>query len=170
MKKLFILLAAIFSCSALAKPELYFVEPMVCTGKINNKPDFMHPSYTYASVKIVSFWSVRKKDCRLSPSSSTSEEYAETAEDLIVDKSLDIGGWFDGPVKVEGNKVTAPNGPWPGPMELEIIDRNLTEDGTRIDTLKGRYQYSRDSYYEMDCTATVVTSPSHIQNDTKNCD
>ncbi len=170
MKKFIILFSAVISFSAFAKSDLYLVEPMVCTGKINNKPDFMHPSFTYASVKIVSFWSVRKKDCRLSPSSSTSEDYAEKAEDLKVDRSLNIGGWFDVPVKVEGNKVTAPNGPWPGPMELEIIDRHISEDGKRIDTLKGRYEYTEDSYYDMDCTATVVESPSHIQNDTKNCD
>lgn len=170
MKIFFVLLLGIFSASTLAHADLYLVEPMVCNGSINKRPEFMHPSFTYAAVKIVSFWSVRKKDCGLSPSSSTREEYAERAEDLVIPSGDEISGWFDAPLKVEGDKVTAPNGPWPGPMELEILDRNITKDGKRVDTLRGRYQYNEESYYEMSCIATVVENPSHIQNDTKDCD
>lgn len=54
-------------------------------------------------------------------------------------------------------------------MELEITDRNHTEDGKRIDTLKGRYQYMEDSYYEMECKTHAASSPSHIEGNIKNC-
>lgn len=171
MKKFLVLAATVFGFSsfAFANAELYFVEPMVCSGKINKLPDHMHSSYTYASLHIVSFWSVRKKNCSLAPSSSTSTDYAEVESDLNLNKDVEIGGWLDVPVKVDGVKVTIPNGPWGGAMDLEIVETRLTDDGQREDVLKGRYQYAEDTYYDMVCTASVVENPNHIQNDTINC-
>lgn len=69
-------------------------------GKINKLFKFIHPSHTYAAVQVVSFWSVRKSDCRYAASSSTAVDFAEVANDLQFAEAAEIGLWFDIPLKI----------------------------------------------------------------------
>lgn len=158
---------------AQAAPELYFVEPMVCTGAVNQRPPGWARSYDQAGVNITSFKSMRK-DCTLADSSSTSASYFEKGETVTVSSKPEVADWFDRPLLKDGDTVSLPNGAWPGEVELKIINSGIVAvGGKRTDILKGRQMIlkkdGQEYYYDFTCTANVVENPSTIVNNTANC-
>ncbi len=163
----------LIGAAAQAAPELYFVEPMVCTGAVNLRPPGWARSYDQAGVNITSFKSMRK-DCTLADSSSTSANYFEKGETVTVSSKPEVADWFDRPLLKDGDTVSLPNGAWPGEMELKIINSGIVAvDGKRTDILKGRQlimkKDGQEYYYDFTCTATVVETPSTIVNNTAKC-
>jgi hypothetical protein len=166
--KSFIMVMGVVFFAIGAQAKNYYVQPLICKGKWNKQPPEYHPSYEQAGIKVISFWSVRASDCSLAPSSSTASEYAPITEELKVDDSLEIGGWYGEPLKADGNKVSAPAGVWANPLELTITSTR-TEGGVRKDQLVARDHLFDDYHYDLVCEATVVENPAHIENNTRNC-
>ncbi len=157
--------------TAQAAPELYFVEPMICKGTVNLRPPGWASSYDQAGVKITSFRSVRK-DCSTANSSATYTTYFEAKTAVVVDKSLEISGWYSSALVKNGDKVTTPNGAWPRPMQLQITSSKIS-GGVRTDTLEGREAiFNKDGkeyYYDHVCEAIVVDEASTVLNNTTQC-
>lgn len=148
--------------------EAYYVEPMICKGQWNKPPPQYHPSYERAGLKIISFWSVRSKDCSLVASSATESEFASGVEDVKFDSSLNLGSWIGAGLDKTGDTVTAQFGAWTQPLTLKVIKSQIV-NGIQKDTLEGREVLFDDYYYDFQCEATVVKRPAHVENNTKNC-
>ncbi|MBY0315446.1 MAG: hypothetical protein K2Q26_07995 [Bdellovibrionales bacterium] len=166
MLKIFIATTLLFS---VAYAEEYFVEPLVCTARWEKQPKGAHESYEYATLTITSFKSVRANDCSLVDSTGTATDFGKDAFDGVNLNSSEgyLGSWFGGPLEKNGSKVQVPFGVWGAPLELSIINTNVT-DGAQFDTLTGREKF-QDTFYNLICQARVVKTPTHIENNTKNC-
>ena len=166
-----IFIGSLFSANAGAS-QLYFVEPMVCKGKLNKIPSGWSSDYEYAALKIVSFKSVRASDCSEAPSSGTEVIFGkEKSERSSIHDRIDGVGnssWFGAPLKKNGKEISIPFGIWPNPMTLTIV-KSSTQNGKQVDVLKGRYNADSGSYYDLICEAIVVENPSHVENGTSNC-
>ncbi len=151
------------------RSEKYFVEPLICKGKWNKAPKGWHESYEQASLKIISFKSVRAKDCALVDSTSEDVNYAQITGELKVDESLDyIGGWFGPSLYKKGNEVIV-LGSRTNEMTLTITGSSTDAKGRQIDTLVGREELYDDYHYDYTCTAVVVKEPVTVINATMKC-
>lgn len=149
--------------------EEYFVEPLVCTARWEKQPKNAHESYEYATLTVTSFKSVKSKDCSIVDSTGTATDFGKDAFDGVTLNLSDdyLGSWFGGSLQKNGSTVLVPFGVWGEPLQLTIINSNVI-DGSQIDVLTGREKF-QDTFYNLICQAKVVKTPTHIENNTKNC-
>ncbi len=153
--------------ATLANAKSYYVEPMICKGQWNKQPPAYTSGYERGGIKVTSFWSVRK-DCSLAPSSATGAEFASITDELKFDESKALGTWIAGPLQIKGKLVSAPMGAWGNPVKLKVVG-SKSVNGVRTDLLEGRDIIFKDYYYDLTCEAVVVSSPSHVENNTGKC-
>lgn len=168
-KLIILIFTSLFAATSLAQLENYFVQPLRCTGQWNANPPSYHPSYANGGLQVVSFWSVRAKDCTLRPSSGSHAEFASVGEDVKFAESDYLGEWFSGPVRKVEDTVILPFGLWGNVLKLKI-KKSEVKNGVRVDTLSGRDVIDENYYYDLTCEATVVNSPSHVENNTGTCE
>jgi hypothetical protein len=152
-----------------AKAENYYVEPLICKGQWNKTPTGYDASYEYATLTVVSFKTVKANDCSLVDSSGTAADFGVDAQQKTISNEVDyLGSWFSSSVQKNGNTVTLPFGVWGDSLKLEIQGSNVI-NGKQVDTLVGKDLIFGEFYYDLTCEAVVVKTPSHIENNTKNC-
>ena len=146
----------------------YYVEPMLCTGLIVNKPADMHADYEQILMKLVSFKS-KKTDGSWADSLEVSNAYSKRGQ--AVDE--DFGEvWYMGPLKKSGNIVSRDSLSGRNDnLKLNIVS-STNSGGKRLAVLEGTYELKGtvvgNYTYKMKCNATVVDQPSRRDNNTKN--
>lgn len=146
--------------------EDYFVEPLRCTGQWNALPAGIDAKYAKVGLQVVSVWSVRSSDCSLRPASGSYTVAAPVDKEVEFVEAMDLWAYLSGPVRRNEDKVFLPYGIFGNALALNV-EKSEIKDGVQVDTLSGQDRFSDDFYYDLKCEATVVKSPSQIQNTTK---
>lgn len=170
MKTAILTLILTLATSAAFASELYIVEPMNCRGEIYGNTDQVHPSYTQLALTLNSARSVRR-DQTFADSLEVSEDYAGLGEEVVFNHKAGSGGWYMGPLIVEGKNVTRKNLSNRGDdLNLKIVS-SRRKNGQRFDKLVGTW-FQEGSVagahgYKLTCIAQVVREAELVIDMTK---
>lgn len=179
MKSIVLAFLTIFGLSAQA--DFFYSEYLACKGEITGDTSAVHPSYNNVAILVRSFWSVRKKDCSLAPSSEAAFGYPDDLDFDLVDKESVVreagsSAWYGRPMRWEDNSVVIPSLDYMGygddPLKLTVVDNNgdflvlegyWSHNGSVADTGKG---YG----YNLKCVAKISTGADlQVLNSTAGC-
>ncbi|MCX6124791.1 MAG: hypothetical protein NTV34_08585 [Proteobacteria bacterium] len=146
-----------------SKSSVYLVEPMLCGGKIDNRPSSMDPSYSQILMKFVSFKSKRAGG-QWVDSLVVSNDYFGPSEKINYDSDKHGEEWFMGPLSISADKVTRKSLSGRNDELVLTVTGTYVKSGKRVQILEGTYSPNGTvvgSYvYNLKCTATVVSEPS----------
>lgn len=151
---------------AAQRGDLYLVESMTCTGKINKKPDYMHTDYVSIAMKFTSFQSKRKDG---SVADSLEIRYKYTGQKLAKPDFENLKGvWFASPLRKIGDEVYRDDMTGHDEdLELKVTSTD-SRDGKTIENLVGTWNRGDGRpggyLYNLECQANVVQKVSRIDD------
>lgn len=149
-----------------ANTDLYFVEPMLCQGKMIKRPDEMRHDYTQILMKLTSVKS-RQANGTFADSLVINNAYFKNDEAIDLNTQEFAEEWIVGPLRVTGDRIVYRNRVSGGDDNLRLKIGNSRKKGVeKIQELNGVYDVVESVYgtytYEFKCQAAVVETPSAV--------
>jgi len=167
MKRILLFSLISFLSASLSHAKgLYFVEPMICVGKLQEPiPKQIHKDYYQVVLKFVSFWST-KKNGKKAPSLEINIDWFHADEEVDPNTTRFGTTWYSNPLRrLNNNRIYATGWTWKDNFEdFEIIASKNDTDGAREDLLTGTFLASFGTTYDLNCTAIPVNSPSRVDD------